>query len=318
MKKIFLLLAVLSFYVGAVYAQQERIVTNYIFNKSFVNPAATGIKDCVSASLLTRQQWLGFKDFEGESTHPQSYLMNIETPVFSLNSGLGVMVRYDKLPLNQNLNLKVNYAYHKKFKEVHQLSGGVSLDLLQKRLDFGSYTYFDEGDPLLALTTPESGLLLDFGLGAFYSYKENLYAGIAYNRLTAAKTEIGLVEYDLQPNFNLMAGYEFKLLDGFRTNLKLMTGALFASSASSNFLEVHALLKYNEFIYGGLSYKTADEMSLLFGLFWNNFTFGASYDLGMSEMKDKLSSGSPEVFVSYCYPIKPKIKLRGYYNVRYL
>lgn len=318
MKKIILLLAALTFYFGALYAQQDRVVTNYMFNKSFVNPAATGIKNCVNTTLLARQQWMGFKDFEGNSNHPQNYLMNIEAPIFKLNSGLGLMVRYDKLLLNQNLNFKINYAYHKQFNELHQLSGGVSLEFLQKSLDFNDFTYFDPGDPLLASTTKKSGFIFDFGLGMHYTYKNNLYAGIAMNKITGAKTEIGSVEYKLQPNFNLMAGYDFKLLDKFKNNLVLTTGALYTSSVSSNFLEIHALLKYNHFIYGGLSYKTPDEMSVLFGLSWNNFTLGASYDLGINEIKDKISSGSPEIFVSYCLPIKPKAVMRGYYNARYL
>lgn len=318
MKKIFVLLTSIFLFASALYAQQNRVLTNYMFNQSIVNPAFTGSQDCVNATMLTRQQWIGFKDFEGNNANPQNYLLNIEAPLFSINSGLGLMVQYDNLPLNQNLNFRLNYAYHKKINDLHTLSGGIAFDLFQKTFDFDDFIYFDPGDPLLASRGKQSGSMFDLGIGIHYVYKENLYTGIAVYNLIESKTEVGSAEFGKQTFFNLTAGYEFNLMDRFRNKLDLVTGALYSATSTSDFIELHTIIKYNDFIYGGLSYKTTYEFGLLIGLNWNNFSVGAAYDLGLKEISKKLSYGSPEIYISYCYKIKPKLKMIGFYNVRYL
>ncbi|MDY0104908.1 MAG: PorP/SprF family type IX secretion system membrane protein [Lentimicrobium sp.] len=318
MKNITTLISSLLLFAATLTAQQDRAFTNYMFNQSIINPAFTGSESCVHATLLTRQQWLGFEDFEGNKIHPQNYLMNLETPLFSINSGLGVIVQYDNLPLNQNLNIRLNYAYHKKINDSHALSGGLSFDLSRRTLNFDDFVYFDPGDPLLASSGKQSGSMFDLGLGMQYVFKENLFAGVSIYNVLGSKTEVGSVELNQQMLFNLMAGYEFKILDRFRNKLDLVAGALYSGTKSSNFIEVHAILKYNDFIYGGLTYKTPNEIGVLAGLKWNNLSVGAAYDLGIKELSNKLSYGSPEVYVSYCFPIKPKVKMKGFYNVRLL
>jgi hypothetical protein len=61
---------------------------------------------------------------------------------------------------------------------------------------------------------------------------------------------------------------------------------------------VTARLRYNRFIYGGLSYRYDDAISLLIGANYKEFFFGYSYDYPTTYIS-KASSGSHELWIGY-------------------
>jgi hypothetical protein len=67
----------------------------------------------------------------------------------------------------------------------------------------------------------------------------------------------------------------------------------------------------------GISYRYQDAVAFMAGLNHMGFRVGVSYDLTLGNLR-KVSNGSVEVFLGYCYTIRPKVKMSSLYNTRYL
>jgi type IX secretion system PorP/SprF family membrane protein len=299
-------------------SQQQPQYTQYMFNKTHINPAAAGSCNAICASGAARFQWIGFEDDSNRTINPRTYLFNFEMPLYSIKSGIGMSLEYDHLGFEKNLDIRLNYAFHQVIKEDHKLSYGISFEMLKKTIDFSQYNVFDEGDPLLESQVEESGMFADLGLGIYYRMKDKFYAGISVSRLLGSSKEIGDVEYNLEPHYYFMTGYDFTLKDDKKSNYVLSTGLLAKSSVAVTQLELHALLKYNQRYWGGVMYRLDDAVGIIAGLKFNDFSFGASYDITTSSLTKAGSKGSPEFFLKYCFPVSPKVQMRGYYNPRYL
>jgi type IX secretion system PorP/SprF family membrane protein len=300
------------------YSQQQTQFTQYMFNKTEFNPAATGSSKAICAYGTARYQWMGLKNDSSQVINPRNYLFNIELPIYSIRSGIGVSVNYGQLGVEDNFDIKLNYAYHQPIKENHILSIGFSFELLNKSIDYSQFFTFDSGDPLLNDIEKESGKFTDFGLGVYYKFKDKFYTGLSVSQLTGSSSEIGEVKYDLVPHYYFMAGYDFTLKEDRKSRFVLATGFLVKTTIDITQIELHALLRYNDRYWGGLMYRNGDAIGILAGMNYNDFSFGLSYDITISALRNAGSKGSPEVFIKYCYPINPKVKKRGYYNPRYL
>lgn len=300
------------------YSQQQTQFTQYMFNKTEFNPATTGSSKAICAYGAARFQWMGLKDDSSQVINPRSYLFNIEMPIYSIRSGIGVSVNYGQLGYENNFDIKLNYAYHQPINENHVISIGLSFELLNKTIDYSQFFVFDNGDPLLNNNGKESGKFTDFGLGVYYQFKDKFYTGLSVSQLTGSSSKIGEVTYDLVPHYYFMAGYNFTLKEDRKSSFVLTTGFLAKTTFAITQIELHALLRYNDRYWGGLMYRKNDAIGIIAGMNFDDFSFGLSYDITTSTMAQTGSKGSPEFFIKYCHPISPKIKKKGYYNPRYL
>ena len=74
MKKVRTIILVFIFPVSLVFGQQDPVLSHYMFNTQTFNPAYSGISGMISATALTRQQWVGFPGA------PSTMIFNINTP----------------------------------------------------------------------------------------------------------------------------------------------------------------------------------------------------------------------------------------------
>jgi len=317
MKKLIYLIPFLLMAVQSL-AQQQPQFTQYMFHKSMLNPAATGTMEAICLDVGGRWQWVGMKDDSGRMVNPRNYFVNFEMPLYSIRSGLGVIVNYGQLGFETNMDIKLNYAYHQPIGDNHKLSFGLSFEYLNKTIDFSQFSPFDTGDPLIDNQTKESGSFIDVGAGIFYRFKDKFYAGVSASQLLNSKSDIGNMEYNMVPHLYFMTGYDFTLKQSKKSNFVLSTGLLVKTIFSETQLELNALLRYNNRYWGGLMYRLNDAVGIIAGMNMNNFSIGLSYDYSYSNIRLADSKGSPEFFLRYCFPVKPKIKLKGYYNTRYL
>ena len=317
MKKFIIILTGVILFANA-FGQQQAQFTQYMFNKTYLNPAFTGSNKAICATAAARFQWMGFKDSSDRVVSPRTYLFNLEAPIYSINSGIGISVEHDQLGFEKNLDVKMNYAYYQNIKKIHQLSFGFSFEILNKTIDFSQLNFFDEGDPLLEGLNKESSMFTDMGAGIQYRLKNNFYAGLSAQRILSSNADFGVIEFNNVPHYYFMTGYDFTLKKDKYTNIVLASGLMAKSSGSLSQLELHALLRYNDRFWGGLMYRFDDAVGIIAGLSINSISFGASYDYTVSDFSRTESNGSPEFFIRYCYPVLQKVKMKGYYNPRYL
>ena len=91
-KKSFLIpLLFLFAIIGGLHAQQDAQYTQYMFNTMSVNPAYAGSRGQLSLAALYRSQWVGL---EGA---PETFTLNIHSPIRNSRLGYGVSVIHDNI-----------------------------------------------------------------------------------------------------------------------------------------------------------------------------------------------------------------------------
>src|SRR5258707_2694185 len=102
MKKIVLLFIVtLSFY--AAHAQQDVLLSQYMFNPLVINPGYAGSKDYMIATLLYRKQWAVWGDGA-----PETEAASIHGPLKNKNFGWGVNLYHDKIGVTSRTDVNVD------------------------------------------------------------------------------------------------------------------------------------------------------------------------------------------------------------------
>jgi type IX secretion system PorP/SprF family membrane protein len=309
-----LLLVLLVFPFALVNAQQEAQFVHNMFNGIYYNPGYAGSIGGISALGLARQQWVGFKDADGNSVAPNTYTLSIHSPLNFLHGGVGLNVYSDKLGFQSEIGVKVMYAYRMDIG-MGNLGIGVQLDFLNSTLDFAKLR---EGaaqpdDPLLQ-GGKDSDMVFDFGLGIQYLVPDKFSFGLSSTRIL--ESESTKLYYQYKRHYFLSAAYEWAFPGN--PSFVLEPSLLVKSDAVKTQFDLAALLKYNNKVWGGVSYSTLrvmDPFSVLLGLSFKDIIIGYAYTIPTSSIG---SSGSHEVMVGYNFKINMDKGRRSYRNTRFL
>ena len=77
-----LLFIFLTFSFGiTIYSQELPLLTQYMYINMAFNPGYTGSNEGICVTGLARQQWIGFKDADGNSVAPQTFYVTIDSPL---------------------------------------------------------------------------------------------------------------------------------------------------------------------------------------------------------------------------------------------
>ena len=308
----FLSLLFMTFAVYAM-AQQEAQFTQNMFNQMAINPGFAGSNNAICATLLGRQQWMGFKDIDGNKGGPQTILLSVDGYVKPIHGGLGLTIYSDKIGFENNIGVKLGYAYRKNIG-TGNLGVGLEVGFLNKAIDFSKFKPIDDGDPLLyknsALLSNDDtkGMIPDFSLGAYYSIPNKIYFGLSTSQLAQMKTSFDATDITLRRHYYITAGYNYALPGN--PSFELAPSFFIKSDGTSTQFDVNCLLEYNKKFWGGLSYRVTDAVGVLVGLNWKDFRFGYSYDITTSALGSSgRSSGSHEIMLGYCFKIKTDCRI---------
>lgn len=313
--------AVVIFLSASLYAtaQQEPLFSQYMFQKLYLNPGYAGTNDAICAMGLYRQQWLGFKDTEGNNVAPETYTVNIEAPVKVLRGGVGISVTNDKLGFEQGINLRIGYSYHHE-TATGTLGLGLMIGFLDKRIDFSNFQPVDD-DPLLNQLGNETDMLIDLAFGAYYTSPGQFYVGFSSSQLIEsrskplAETENTALRMQLRRHYYLMGGYTFALPGN--PAFEIEPSMLFRTDLGSFQVDFTGILKYNDRFWGGLSYRFQDAVVVILGAQYKNIHIGYSYDVPTSAISTR-SGGSHEIMAGYCFKLEIEKLKQSYRNTRFL
>lgn len=297
-------------------SQQEMQFTQYWANILSFNPGYMGSLEKICIGSMYRNQWVGFKENDN-AVNPVTYTFSIHSNVNPIRGGLGLFLFNDKLGYENNIGVKLGYAYR------HPLQGGylgigLMLGFLNKKIDFSKFNPLDNGDPLLSGQGVQSSMATDIAFGAYYRMPQKFYAGISASQILQSKASFSSnVAPQLKRHYYLVGGYEYALPSN--PSFVLTPSLLVKTDFSSAQYDIHAGVIYNEKFWGGLTYRVQDAFAInLGGQFLEGLSVGYSYDLTTSQMgKDGRSSGSHEVFLQYCFKIKVVKIPESYRNVRF-
>ncbi len=298
-------------------AQQEPLLTQYMFNKVYLNPAAAGTSGAVCGSGITRHQWMGMEDIQGNTIYPRTYGLSFDMPIYRIKSGVGAVVQYDMLGFEKNVNLKFMYAYHHVFRNNSMLSLGLSLNMIRKSIDFSQLNGWGE-DPLPQSNSVENGMITDAGFGLHYQNPRKYYLGLSASNLLGSSAEIGAPEINLTRHFYLFGGYHFTVADEKDKSLVVTPGFQARATPNTFQVDVNAIVTYNDLFWGGLMYRVASAAGVMAGIRYNGFNLGVAWEYNHNAVSKNGNGSSVEIFVRYCYPVYPREPRRSGYNTRNL
>lgn len=305
MKKLLLVVcfAALSF---TAFAQQDAMYTHYMYNTLGVNPAYAGSREAVTATLLNRSQWVGFKGA------PTTQTVTVHSPVYEDKVNLGLSIVNDKIGPTNNTSIFIDYAFRFQLDDESKLALGLkagvnslSADLTKLRLDNPDDEAF--AGKLNTALTP------NFGFGIYYS-RDRFYAGLSVPRLLENKYEFnqslsGNSVAKEQRHYYGIAGAMFTLNEDFdlkpTTLLKVTKGSPIEADFTASFI-------YQQKLLLGAMYRTGDAMGLLAGLDLNDqLHIGYSFDWSVVNNTAKYNYGSHEIVLRYDFVFATKYRIRS-------
>lgn len=285
------ILVLLTVYVTKVYAQQDPMFTQYMFNTLSVNPAYAGSADRLSAVALHRSQWVNFQGA------PTTQTITVHSPLRKENISIGGSIVNDAHgPVKQTgFYLDASYRIFMGSKRLaFGLKAGTNL-FTANLLDLNP---FIEDDNTFNANI-SSKMLPNFGFGMMY-YSKRFYVGASVPKLLSNK----LIDGDLPDFVNnkekqhafLIAGavFDISYYTKFKPTIliKAVSGAPIGAEVTGQFL-------FYEKLWAGLMYRWQDAAGVLLQYEINNrFKIGYAFDYTLSDIR-RYSDGTHEVMLGF-------------------
>jgi len=326
MKNILIVFSILLMSVQAD-AQQDPMLTQYMFNTLSYNPAYAGSREHMSINVLYRDQWLGFNENKGK---PVTQIISLHTPVRGDRVGFGLTASRDVIGVTTQLGFQAQYAYRipiGKGNLAFGLQGGVH----NWKADFSPDKIMTQvpmnNDPAFMNQTLNYWLP-NFGAGVYFS-TPSLYFGFSVPHILDSDLRRENIDPDSENlfarqyrHYYAMGGIVIKMSESvhfkpsfliknvglfgeFRENENESTGGV---SAPTEF-DIDASLLFSETLWLGVSFRSAfegfnDVSSYDSVDFWmsiqmkNGLRLGLAYDYPLTEIRN-VSSGSVEAMIGF-------------------
>jgi type IX secretion system PorP/SprF family membrane protein len=214
-----------------IFAQQEVMYSQYMFNTLALNPAYAGSRDVLSLTALGRYQWLE-RNIPGS---PTTYSFSLDMPVKNEKMGIGMSIYNDKIGVANNTGLNLAYAYRFKLGAKTTMSLGLqptvtNVSLALTKVD----NLIDVNDDIFS--SDRSKMMFNAGLGLFIS-NDKSYLGISVPQLIEQKFDANSVG-GIKRHYFAMMGFvigkgNFKIKPS--TMLRYTTGTPLGVDGNINF-----------------------------------------------------------------------------------
>lgn len=304
---IIILLLLTSTGMISLHGQQHPFYSQYMLDKFLVNPAIAGANGVTSVNLISRQQYVGFKK------PPQTFALSAQTRLIedsfilkrlnlrkknkkksrSGRVGIGGSIFSDRNGIVSKTGFQGTYAYHVNISNQWQLSGGLSIQGYQFKVDDSESPYANPGDPLLAVSR-KSFFVPDANLGVFLT-NGSLYGGLTMTDILGSSLKLGKeisIDYKTQRKYNLIAGYRINLNSNF-----ILEPSILLQGTRTNFsMDFNARVLYLNSYWAGVSYRSNKSTVVMLGAKIDRFFLGYAYDLDMGLVRS-YSAGSHELII---------------------
>ncbi|MEY4603036.1 MAG: hypothetical protein RIT43_328 [Bacteroidota bacterium] len=292
MKQKVLYLAIFLLCGAGAFAQQDALVSQYMFNGLYLNPAYAGSHDYWSSSLTYRNQWVRF---DGA---PTTVIAAVDGPIPDKNMGLGFIFMNDCIGVTRHNTFIANYAYQLKINETDKLAFGINAGVSQFNADLTQLTVWDQDEIFQKDLTGR--LIPRAGLGAYY-FSKKFYAGLSVPTLLAYQDQDGYTfsvdlskSSFLRRHYLLTGGYVIDLKREFKLKPSILLKYTENAPLQADF---NLSVVYKDMIWFGSSFRTGDACVFLIEYQPNrHFRVGYAYDLSFSKIRN-YSDGSHELMI---------------------
>lgn len=285
-KIILLSMMLIAVMAETVRAQQQVMFTQYMFNGLAVNPAYAGHAGALSATALTRHQWVGV---DGA---PNTQTLSVHTPITKNKIAVGALVYRDQIGLTTETGLIGSYAYRINFGK-----GNLSMGM---QFGFSDYRNNQANASQGSVLTPDNyanaqATKPNIGAGFFYS-TERFYVGVSSPFLLNNKIETADDPVEQIRHLYAMSGFVVDL----NRHLKLKPSVLLKAVQGAPLeMDFSAMLLIEDKVWVGLAYRSFDSIDFLMELqLSSKFRLGYAYDYSVTDL-NSVNSGSHELMLNY-------------------
>ncbi len=305
MKKI--LSAIFLLVSGSLFAQQDAMYSQYMFNQLAINPGYAGSHENIAVDMLYRYQWA---NIDGA---PRTISASIHSPFTYSHTAFGLELTNDKIgPVSYTTGM-ATFAYRINFNK--------------SKLSFGLQGGFKNSDFISSLLNPhdpdpfknnplEKKTVLDANFGVYYYRADKFYVGFSSHQLMKGNTlevvdSVGNYDYSrLFKHFYLMGGWALEITDNvvFRPSIL----AKYVKNAPVQF-DFNASFLFSETLWLGVAYRTRSAITLITEVnITQNMRIGYSYDMWLNELKIQ-RNGSHEFRLSFEINNNKRMKTPRYF-----
>ena len=324
--KILVLSSFTCLFSSALFAQQDKLITHFMYDKMSLNPAATGINEGFCATSIYRNQW------DKVNGAPNSAVLNLEGNINDLlpaiGGGVGISFYHDAIGFTRQNNLLLNYSYQYQVDNVGVFAAGIGLGF--QNLGMNPDWVPPTNSPDASLPVGWSATAFDLNGGVYFKSYSGWYAGLSSTHLSAPRLDGATsptfpINYDQARHYYGMGGYTFNNIG----NGQIETNALVRTDFVKVSADINARYMWDYKIYGGLSYRFSDAVSFMGGAdvlklmdkingnsTGDHFIVGYAYDLTLNKLSN-ISQGSHEILMKYCYYLPP-VPIEKSKHVRWL
>lgn len=292
------LLALLSVLPCRLFAQQDPLYSQYMFNIQPFNPAYAGSWQSPGITLLSRQQWMGFEN------NPETQTLTFQIP-FSSKVGGGLSLMNDDMGRLNRKALFADYSYGIKVNSQTMLRLGISAGVSNFRNRLNDIVIIDPDDP--SLLPEESNLWLpNAGVGCFI-HSSRFYAGLSAPKLLLNESGTHKNSFSIN-NLYLIGGFVLPISPGIEmkpsASVRYTNDEPLVADINLSFLIADV------FWIGGL-FRTSDEIK--FGLntsviIANTLRLGYAYDFMHYAGLNSYSGATHELMLSIEFHTREKVK----------
>ncbi|WP_139923469.1 type IX secretion system membrane protein PorP/SprF [Hymenobacter sp. DG01] len=299
-----LLLPLLLLAAAPLRAQQQAQYSQYMNNNYILNPGTTGVEDYIDVKTSYRTQWTGL---EGA---PKTYYLSASSSLGKWRStgkrtlrdrrrpfhAIGGLIYNDVTGPTSRKGAYLSYAYNLVLAPNLRAALGVSAGMQQFAVDGQQLRFYD--------TTFQAGSaasrVLDGSIG-LWVYSSDFYVGISGAQLLGNKLDFSYspdgvgagAGNTLKRHYFATAGVRVPLSDDWSLVPSVLLKAVNPAPLS---LDLNAKLKYQDLLWGGVSWRAFDSFVAMVGLNYEQLTLGYSYDAGLSRLAG-YHGGSHEVLL---------------------
>jgi len=266
--------------------------TQYMFNEAIINPGYAGSRECLSGTMLYRQQWVGL---DGA---PTTLTGSIHSPIMGGKLGAGINFINEKIGVSQRTSFSANAAYKLRLDNA-TISYGLQLGLVSLSENLGQLNLQNDQQFMVSSgkkTAP------NLGFGVHYN-TDKWYGGISIPRMIYNRIDVASGSTEVQNSLNV--GYFHYYLTGggvisVNNLIKVRPNAMMkVVKGAPAQLDLNANVLFNDMIWAGLGYRTGDAVNFMLGAFINKqLRVGYSYDFTLSMLQD-YNTGSHEIMIGY-------------------
>ncbi|MBD2766275.1 type IX secretion system membrane protein PorP/SprF [Hymenobacter sp. BT664] len=295
-------------------AQQQAQYSQYMNNNYILNPGVAGTEDYIDLKFSYRTQWTGL---EGA---PRTYYASINSSLGKWRSqpkrtmhdrqrpfhALGGIVYNDVTGPTSRTGVYGSYACNLALVRSIRIALGLSVGMQQFSVDGQQLRFYDVNNRAASA----SSRALD-GTAGVWLYSPDFYVGLSGTQLLGNTLDFSYAQTGVSTGGSNSLRRHYFATAGVRVPVSadwsLVPSVLIKAVAPAPVsVDLNAKLKYQDLLWGGLSWRATDSYVALVGVTYEQYALSYSYDAGLSELA-AYHGGSHEILLGLRLKKKAKV-----------